>query len=83
MLFHPSLRKLYVFAGQRAKEYLNDFFSYNVDTDEVEVISNGQKKVSCNSPAAGFTQRATIDPELNEIYIFSVSLKKSPYEFSI
>lgn len=23
--------------------------------------------------AAGFTQRATIDPDLNEIYVFSVS----------
>ena len=24
-------------------------------------------------PAAGFTQRATIDPELNEMYVLSVS----------
>lgn len=24
-------------------------------------------------PAAGFTQRATIDPELNEIHVLSVS----------
>lgn len=24
-------------------------------------------------PAAGFTQRATIDPDLNEIYVLSVS----------
>lgn len=74
MLFHPGLRKLFIFAGQRSKEYLNDFFSYNVDTDEIEVISDGHKKIRPNSPSAGFTQRATIDPELNEIYIFSVSI---------
>ncbi|CAG7818322.1 unnamed protein product [Allacma fusca] len=71
MLFHPGLRKLYVFAGQRSKEYLNDFFSYDVDNDEIEIISDGSKKNGHNTPSAGFTQRATIDPELNEIYIFS------------
>lgn len=77
MLLHPALRKLFVFGGQRSKEYLNDFFAYNVDTDEVELISDGQKQKVTNhqsyTPTAGFTQRATIDPELNEIYIFSVS----------
>ena len=35
-------RKLFIFGGQRKRdEYLNDFFSFNVDTDEVEVISTG------------------------------------------
>jgi len=73
MLFHPQMRKLFIFAGQRSKEYLNDFFSYNVDTDEIELISDSHKKLKSPCPAAGFTQRATIDPDLNEIYIFSVS----------
>ncbi|XP_063226200.1 muskelin isoform X2 [Bacillus rossius redtenbacheri] len=72
MLFHPGCRKLFIFAGQRCKEYLNDFFTYNVDTQEIEQISEGNKKdPSNNIPAAGFTQRATIDPELNEIYVLS------------
>ncbi|XP_021957307.1 muskelin isoform X2 [Folsomia candida] len=71
MLFHPGLRKLYIFAGQRSKEYLKDFFSYNVDMDELEIISDGQRKGECNWPGAGFTQRATIDQDLNEIYVFS------------
>nr|CAD7262827.1 unnamed protein product [Timema shepardi] len=71
MLFHPGCRKLFVFAGQRSKEYLNDFFTYNVDTQEIQQISEGTKKEPCNIPAAGFTQRATIDPELNEIYVLS------------
>nr|CAD7442984.1 unnamed protein product [Timema bartmani] len=71
MLFHPGCRKLFIFAGQRSKEYLNDFFTYNVDTQEIQQISEGTKKEPCNIPAAGFTQRATIDPELNEIYVLS------------
>uniref|UniRef100_T1J0F1 Muskelin N-terminal domain-containing protein n=1 Tax=Strigamia maritima TaxID=126957 RepID=T1J0F1_STRMM len=71
MLFHTQSRLLFVFAGQRAKEYLNDFFTYNVDTDEIQVISDGTKKEGAQVPAAGFTQRATIDPELNEIHVLS------------
>lgn len=39
-----SLRLLYIFAGQRQKEYLNDFFTYNVDTGEVIVINDGTCK---------------------------------------
>lgn len=39
-------RYLYVFGGQRSKTYLNDFFSYDVDGDHVEIISDGTKKDS-------------------------------------
>ncbi|KAG2460382.1 MKLN1 protein, partial [Polypterus senegalus] len=67
MLFHNKNRCLYVFGGQRSKTYLNDFFSYDVDHDHVEIISDGTKKDS----GMGFTQRATIDPELNEIHVLS------------
>ncbi|XP_061418708.1 muskelin isoform X2 [Lethenteron reissneri] len=70
MLFHTN-RHLYVFGGQRAKTYLNDFFSYNVDTDHVDIISDGTKKESGMVPMTGFTQRATIDPELDEIHVLS------------
>jgi hypothetical protein len=69
MLFHQKSRLLYVFAGQRQKEYLSDFFTYNVDTDEIVVINDGHKS---EVPSAGFTQRATIDPETNEIHVLSV-----------
>ncbi|XP_012935580.1 muskelin isoform X1 [Aplysia californica] len=68
MLFHPVKRELYIFAGQRAKEYLNDFLSYHVDTKAVEIVSDEKRKEGCQ---AGFTQRATLDPELNEIHVFS------------
>ncbi|KAK6643717.1 hypothetical protein RUM43_005227 [Polyplax serrata] len=68
MLFHPGSRKLFIFAGQRSKEYLNDFFTYNVDSGEIQQISEGSRRDS-NVPGPGFTQRATIDANLNEIYV--------------
>jgi hypothetical protein len=43
-----------------------------VDTHEVNERS-GAGKDHWIIPAAGFTQRATIDPDLNEIYVLSVS----------
>ena len=74
MLFHSGLRKLFIFGGQRkGSEYLNDFFAYNVDTDEVEVISTGTCPESA-IPAVGHTQRATIDQERHEIHVMTVSL---------
>ncbi|CAB3372834.1 Hypothetical predicted protein [Cloeon dipterum] len=78
MLFHPGLRELFVFAGQRRREYLNDFFAFNVDTHQVRVIWNGDSNVPSKGkdthvsiPATGYTQRATIDPDLDEIYVLS------------
>jgi len=140
MLFHPVQRKLFIFAGQRSKEFLNDFLTYDVDLDRVEVItceggetkrsggsgdgpSGGTASPSCGTgesdrddelalkeehlvlnstsggvqppassssgagvqssassssgvgsvflPAAGLTQRATLDPDLDEIHVLS------------
>ncbi|PVD25090.1 hypothetical protein C0Q70_15588 [Pomacea canaliculata] len=65
MLFHPKKRILYIFAGQRSKEYLSDFLGYHVDTGTVMMVSD---KEGCQ---AGFTQRATLDPDLNEIHVLS------------
>lgn len=51
---------------------MNDFFTYNVDTGEVTTVTDGtRRRDPAQIPAAGFTQRATIDHELNEIYILS------------
>ncbi|PFX17036.1 Muskelin [Stylophora pistillata] len=71
MLFHLEKRLLYIFAGQRGREFLSDFITYNVDTHEISFIYDGSKKESDQVPAAGFTQRATIDPGLNEIHVLS------------
>ncbi|XP_054707459.1 muskelin-like isoform X2 [Uloborus diversus] len=78
MLFHEKKRLLYIFAGQRSKEYLSDFFTYNVDTDRIHVICDG---TDVEVPPAGFTQRATIDPELNEIHVLSGSNKDKREEY--
>ena len=60
---------MFIFGGQRKQdEYLSDFFTYNVDTDEVENITNinyggrgsGSDATVGGSnaaiPAAGYTQ---------------------------
>lgn len=79
LYFFQGSRKLYVFAGQRGKEYLSDFFTYEVDTHQIEYISQNEfgTKDSSHVPAAGYTQRATIDPELGEIYVLSVCIVRS------
>lgn len=68
-------RKLYIFGGQRNKEYATDFISYDVDTQNISVVNTDEMKSDRNNvPQAGFTQRATIDCERDEIYVLSVSL---------
>ncbi|XP_028414469.1 muskelin-like [Dendronephthya gigantea] len=67
MLFYEKNQALYIFAGQRGREFLNNFTMYNTETDTVTVLSNNKDEV----PAAGFTQRATIDPETGEIHALS------------
>lgn len=80
MLFHTGTRHLYIFGGQRNKDYTTDFLSYHVDTQELKVISaestsqfaSGERSTK---PQCGFTQRATIDCDRDEIYVLS-SLSK-------
>ena len=86
MLFNPETRQLYIFAGQRHKDYLrfvffvgsakdvltflkSDFYVYDIDSDRVTEMNRDYSKNG--GPDAGFTQRATIDPELGEFYVFS------------
>ncbi|XP_018018491.1 muskelin [Hyalella azteca] len=107
MLFHPITRQLFILAGQRNKEYLTDFFTYQVDTDVITCINEKNSPRGCASisavrppgvassaqglnileggallgasfpprhsdvPPAGFTQKATIDPVLEEIHVLS------------
>lgn len=76
MLFHERNRQLYILGGQRNKEYTPDILSYNVDTQQLAVVvteKNGGYECDQNMPQSGFTQRATIDTERDEIYVLSVS----------
>ncbi|KAJ3217804.1 Muskelin 1, intracellular mediator containing kelch motif [Dinochytrium kinnereticum] len=69
MLLNPKTRELYIFAGQRGKEYLSDFYIYDIDSDTVHEVSRDYSKQG--GPDAGFTQRATIDFQLGEFYVLS------------
>lgn len=67
-------RKLYIFGGQRSKEPITEFISYDVDTQSVAVVkTENAKNDKTGVPQSGFTQRATIDCERDEIYVLSVS----------
>ncbi|KAL9540450.1 hypothetical protein MBANPS3_009668 [Mucor bainieri] len=75
MLFDQSNRSLYVFAGQRGKDYLSDLYLYQVDTDTVTEIAQDYSKDA--GPDAGFTQRATIDEDRQELYVLSGYMRNS------
>ncbi|XP_059059021.1 muskelin [Achroia grisella] len=68
MLFHPVQRRLYIFAGQRNKEHLADLWWWDV--------GSGERRALCTPaagppPAAGFTQRATLDPHTDQMFVLS------------
>lgn len=69
MLLDPTTRLLYIFAGQRHKDYWSDLHAYNLDSDCVIELSQNYSKEG--GPDAGFTQRATIDVEVGEFYVLS------------
>ncbi|KAI8141192.1 Muskelin N-terminus-domain-containing protein [Fennellomyces sp. T-0311] len=69
MLLDPYTRGLYIFAGQRVKDYLADLYRYSIDDDQLMELSPDYSKSF--GPNAGFTQRATIDPAAQEIHVFS------------
>jgi len=71
MLFNTADRKLYIFGGQRRRdEYLNDFFTFQVDSGEVEALCEGAGAGEA-IPAVGYTQRATIDCKRGEIFVMT------------
>jgi N-acetylneuraminic acid mutarotase len=69
MLLNETSRELFIFAGQRNKDYLADFYAYNIDTEELRQISRDYSKQG--GPDAGFTQRTTMDFDMEELYVFS------------
>lgn len=69
MLFDPVTRDLLIFGGQRFKDYLCDLYRYSVDLDTVNELWQGYSKNT--GPDPGYTQRATIDVDLREMYVFS------------
>ena len=73
MLYDETLRGLVIFAGQMNKDYLSDFYVYDIAADRViEVCKDYNKQ---GGPEAGFTQRAAISSKEREIYVLSGLVK--------
>ncbi|KAG0236670.1 Muskelin 1, intracellular mediator containing kelch motif [Actinomortierella wolfii] len=73
MLYDEVLRCLVIFAGQMNKDYLSDFYVYDIAADRViEVCKDYNKQ---GGPEAGFTQRSTISSKNREIYVLSGLVK--------
>ncbi|ALC41608.1 muskelin, partial [Drosophila busckii] len=78
MVFHTKQRKLYIYGGQRGKEDLDELLTYDVDTQAISIL-NKEHSHQCSTasteakfePSPGYTLRATIDCDRDEIYVFS------------
>ncbi|KAI0949078.1 hypothetical protein AcW1_008781 [Taiwanofungus camphoratus] len=76
MLLEPTSRVLFIFAGKRGDEYMSDMYAFHIPSGTVtELYSNF---TAGGGPAACFTQRAVIDPELKEIYVFCGLTRNRP-----
>lgn len=72
-------RKLYIYGGQRGKEDLDELLTYDVDSQSISLINKEHSHLGTNTsteakfePSSGYTLRATIDCDRDEIYVFSV-----------
>ena len=69
MLIHKDKDVMFIFSGQRFKDYLSDMYVFHLDTGITTELSKDYSKLG--GPICGFTQRATINEDRNEIYVFS------------
>eukprot|EP01113_Clastostelium_recurvatum_P042951 TRINITY_DN7026_c0_g1_i1.p1 TRINITY_DN7026_c0_g1~~TRINITY_DN7026_c0_g1_i1.p1 ORF type:complete len:371 (-),score=82.87 TRINITY_DN7026_c0_g1_i1:27-1001(-) len=76
MLFDGKRNQLFIFAGQRNDEYLSDFFTYDIATNQVYELTRDPH--IHGGPDGVFTQRATMDPERGEIYVLSGLTRDRP-----
>ena len=67
MVLDPTSKILYIFAGQREERYLSDMYCYDINAGVAKEISSDFS--SAGGPDACFTQRAVIDPNLQELYV--------------
>lgn len=74
MVFNPQTRQIYIYAGQRHKDHLSDFYVYDVDSDTVVEMIKDTSRVG--GPDAGFTQRSTLDVARQELFLFSGLMKE-------
>lgn len=69
MLWDPIERSLLILSGQRNKDYLADFYRFSVDSGNVTLLLKNLQLFG--GPEAGFTQRACLDANTREMFVFS------------
>ena len=86
MVFHPIERRLYIIGGHRFRSYFRDVLVYNVDEDRLKPLKLFEENdvgFFLNFPSeyfqTGSTIRANIDPNTDEIFIFTVKKIDLPY----
>ncbi|KAI9062824.1 hypothetical protein FKP32DRAFT_1572733 [Trametes sanguinea] len=68
MVLDTKSQTLFIFGGQREDKYLSDMFAFHIPTSTVtELYSNFS---AAGGPDPCFNQRAVIDVETQEIYVF-------------
>lgn len=76
MLLDSKNQKIYIFGGQRAKECLNDLQCYSIVQDKITTITQDFSKNI--GPELGYTQRAAIDVESQELYVYFGLFQNKP-----
>ena len=69
MLFEPSQKKLFIFAGQKDENMSNLTDMWDFDIATKTLSERFQNVESVGGPEACFAQRAVIDTDLQEIYV--------------
>jgi len=67
MIFEPSSKLIFIFAGQREDKYLADLWVY--DTKSGTASEAWPDFSASGGPDACFTQRSVINTEAKEIYM--------------
>lgn len=72
-LYHQKMRRIYIFGGQRQRwaQKCPEFLWYDIETGLTESVPLPS---TVDKPPMGYTQRATIDIDHDEIYVLSVSM---------
>lgn len=75
------MRRIYIFGGQRQRwaQKCPEFLWYDIETGVTHPMPMPS---TVDKPPMGYTQRATIDTDHDEIYVLSVSIIISQLFFS-
>lgn len=68
MVLDHVTQTLFIFGGQRDEKYLSDMYAFHIPSNTVTELFHNF--TASGGPDACFTQRAVIDPDLREIYVY-------------